>query len=55
MKPRKQRRTATISVRLPEDLKRRVVELAQKRGSDDADVVREALINFVSREEAVVA
>ena len=48
MKPNKQRRSAVMSVRLPDDLKDKVGLIAASRGSDESDVVREALIVFVN-------
>lgn len=47
----KEKLTKLIRVRAGEALKRRVKRVAERRGCDEADVVREAVIRRVEEEE----
>lgn len=52
MKPDERRdgRTAVLRARCDEQLKERVARLAAGRGHDEADVVRQAVIEFLDRQ-----
>lgn len=47
MTRKKGARTAVLRARVPQELKDRVSGIAEERGADEADVVREAVLRFV--------
>lgn len=49
---RRKQKSEVLRARCSPDLKKRVTELAQRRGHDEADLVRQAVIELMERIEA---